>query len=273
MRKRSAEKAKEQEELDEGMAQMEKAALEAFKKDLANDSSLAEQYGVKLKSTEEKGKTEDSTKGSSKTEDSTKGSSKGELDNTKTTIVPAKGREWFEAKSPEGYSYYWNVSTNETKWEPPDDYVSLAEQEEQITTDDSLDNSEKDQSSEECSKESPQELEDGDSCEPPQKTLRVDIGSRSAYGAWETVEKEPLPELELPGEELPGEELPVEELPVEDIPLPGEIPDLVEKPATKIDKFKEKVVPSLGGTSDGAVEFKKRKITSGARNMRQRDDD
>lgn len=61
---------------------------------------------------EEKRKIEDSTKGSSKTEDSTKGSSKGELDNTKTTIVPAKGREWFEAKSPEGYSYYWNVSTN-----------------------------------------------------------------------------------------------------------------------------------------------------------------
>lgn len=37
----------------------------------------------------------------------------------------------------------WDFEISETKWEPPDDYVSLAEQEEQITTDDPLDNSEK----------------------------------------------------------------------------------------------------------------------------------
>lgn len=30
----------------------------------------------------------------------------------KAEAAPPKVKEWFEAKSPEGYSYYWNVATN-----------------------------------------------------------------------------------------------------------------------------------------------------------------
>lgn len=39
---------------------------------------------------------------------------------------------WYEARSPEGYTYYWHTDTNETSWEPPaEGYMTFAEQEEE----------------------------------------------------------------------------------------------------------------------------------------------
>lgn len=39
---------------------------------------------------------------------------------------------WYEALSPEGYTYYWHVETNESVWEPPQEgYMTFAEQEEE----------------------------------------------------------------------------------------------------------------------------------------------
>ncbi|XP_034934670.1 WW domain-binding protein 4 [Chelonus insularis] len=39
---------------------------------------------------------------------------------------------WYEARSPEGYTYYWHIETNETSWEPPEEgFMTLAEQEEE----------------------------------------------------------------------------------------------------------------------------------------------
>lgn len=39
---------------------------------------------------------------------------------------------WYEALSPEGYTYYWHIETNESVWEPPKEgYMTLAEQEEE----------------------------------------------------------------------------------------------------------------------------------------------
>ncbi|XP_008547948.1 WW domain-binding protein 4 [Microplitis demolitor] len=39
---------------------------------------------------------------------------------------------WYEARSPEGYTYYWHIETNETSWEPPEeDFMTIAEQEEE----------------------------------------------------------------------------------------------------------------------------------------------
>ncbi|XP_050450584.1 WW domain-binding protein 4 [Cataglyphis hispanica] len=39
---------------------------------------------------------------------------------------------WYEALSPEGYTYYWHIETNESIWEPPEEgYMTLAEQEEE----------------------------------------------------------------------------------------------------------------------------------------------
>ncbi|XP_015171824.1 PREDICTED: WW domain-binding protein 4 isoform X2 [Polistes dominula] len=40
---------------------------------------------------------------------------------------------WYEALSPEGYTYYWHIETNESVWEPPEEgYMTLAEQEEEV---------------------------------------------------------------------------------------------------------------------------------------------
>lgn len=39
---------------------------------------------------------------------------------------------WYEARSPEGYTYYWHIETNESMWEPPEEgYMTFAEQEEE----------------------------------------------------------------------------------------------------------------------------------------------
>ncbi|KAK9305056.1 hypothetical protein QLX08_003753 [Tetragonisca angustula] len=39
---------------------------------------------------------------------------------------------WYEALSPEGYTYYWHIETNESVWEPPEEgYMTFAEQEEE----------------------------------------------------------------------------------------------------------------------------------------------
>ncbi|XP_012531990.1 WW domain-binding protein 4 [Monomorium pharaonis] len=39
---------------------------------------------------------------------------------------------WYEARSPEGYTYYWHIETNESVWEPPEEgYMTIAEQEEE----------------------------------------------------------------------------------------------------------------------------------------------
>lgn len=39
---------------------------------------------------------------------------------------------WYEALSPEGYTYYWHIETNESVWEPPEEgYMTFAEQQEE----------------------------------------------------------------------------------------------------------------------------------------------
>ncbi|KYN18676.1 WW domain-binding protein 4 [Trachymyrmex cornetzi] len=39
---------------------------------------------------------------------------------------------WYEARSPEGYTYYWHIETNESVWEPPEEgYMTFTEQEEE----------------------------------------------------------------------------------------------------------------------------------------------
>ncbi|XP_050574449.1 WW domain-binding protein 4 [Bombus affinis] len=39
---------------------------------------------------------------------------------------------WYEALSPEGYTYYWHIESNESVWDPPEEgYMTFAEQEEE----------------------------------------------------------------------------------------------------------------------------------------------
>lgn len=49
VKKKSTEQAKEKAEMEDDMKQMEKAAMEAFKKDLKDNPELAAKYGVKIR--------------------------------------------------------------------------------------------------------------------------------------------------------------------------------------------------------------------------------
>lgn len=267
VRKKSSEQAKLKAEAENDMRQMEEAAMEAFKKDLKDNPELAAKYGVKIKTDAEK-QAEEETK--MKKEEALK--------------IKLATCKWFEARSPEDYSYYWNVETNESIWVAPIEYISIEEQKAQ---------EEKAKEEEESTVTQEPDLEDSS---PFESNPGVTVGPlprvpQSAYGAWETVTEEeeetPADFLDLPTEApplppepdiIPLPPPPIEPDSIENIPLPPP-PEEVKPPTPKEEKkteekpskFKEKRVTSLG--KDTNVTFKKRKIASGARNVRQRDDD
>ncbi|XP_048775808.1 WW domain-binding protein 4-like [Ostrea edulis] len=248
VRKKGITDAKKQEKLEDDLEKMEKAALEAFKKDLASDPELAAKYGVRVRSEAEK------------EAEKTKKETAADIARQKALEnVERKQREgeWYEAKSSEGYTYYWNTVTHESKWVAPKVYVSLEEQEA------------KKMEEEEETKKQARVQEELDAL-PDQVTvgpLLRGTTSTTAYGRWTTVQE--LPNLDLP-EDPP---IPLEPLPVEDIPLPEPPKEKVEK-KQEGGRFKEKRVKSLASDNDTTkVTFKKRKLGSGARNTRQREDE
>ncbi|XP_070520265.1 WW domain-binding protein 4 isoform X2 [Cardiocondyla obscurior] len=72
--------------------------------------------------------------GENRTPGKSKGKTKGKGKKTQEDdrpIAPAR-KLWYEARSPEGYTYYWHIETNESIWEPPEEgYMTFAEQEEE----------------------------------------------------------------------------------------------------------------------------------------------
>ncbi|KAL6268736.1 hypothetical protein P5V15_001863 [Pogonomyrmex californicus] len=72
---------------------------------------------------------ENRTPGKSKT-NKAKGKGKKTQEDDRSTAPVRK--LWYEARSPEGYTYYWHIETNESVWEPPEEgYMTFAEQEEE----------------------------------------------------------------------------------------------------------------------------------------------
>ncbi|XP_015117801.1 WW domain-binding protein 4 [Diachasma alloeum] len=197
---------------------------------------------------------------------------------------------WYEAHSPEGYTYYWHTETNETTWEAPEEgFMTIAEQEEEA----------KEQALQE---ELLQQLEDEEA------KARVDIIEEQRANA----ERERLKELrkqtrenegseDKDGVRASGEEIPyrrdysvpdkvdpygpwqtVEVIPkkVVDLQLPHKREAQVPKPQESEPfvpqrTFKEKTVTQVRtGDSDDespGVSFKKRKF--GNRNVRKRLED
>lgn len=292
VKKKSTEQAKEKAEMEDDMKQMEKAAMEAFKKDLKDNPELAAKYGVKIRTDAEKLADKEAKRkereAKLKAEEEEREAKLKEEEALMTKLATCK---WFEAKSPEDYSYYWNVETNETIWVAPEEFVSLEEQKAQ---------EEKVKAEEEKQKALEEQDPDEDESDPGVTVGPLPRVPQSAYGRWQTVahqeeEEEFVSEfLGLPTEAPPPsiptepESIPLppsEPLPIEHIPLPPppdevqlapqdevELPPPQEEKKTqeKRSKFKEKCVTSLG--KDTNVTFKKRKIASGARNVRQRDD-
>ncbi|XP_076175148.1 uncharacterized protein LOC143150608 isoform X2 [Ptiloglossa arizonensis] len=72
---------------------------------------------------------ENKVPGKSKT---SKGKGKGKRTHEDDRPAKPVRKLWYEARSPEGYTYYWHIETNVSSWEPPEEgYLTFAEQEEE----------------------------------------------------------------------------------------------------------------------------------------------
>lgn len=278
LKKKGIEDARKKDKENDYMRRMEEAALEAFKKDLANDPELAKRHNIRLPADKEavyegpqlppegyvpqKEEEPDELGGVAKEDDTTQG-------------------EWYEAVSDQGYTYYWNTVSGESIWEAPSKYVSLADQ--------GLAPADKDAAAETKIKktEAPAEPvsveeiplppgveeiplpgeESRSASEPPEEESdseeevegKQDRSSRGVFGTWSRVQKETeAQQIDL---ELPK---PKEEVIFTPIPVATEEPRL---------KFKEKQITSLGASKSGPVAFKKRKLGNNSKNVRKRNDD
>uniref|UniRef100_A0A2C9L3S8 WW domain-binding protein 4 n=1 Tax=Biomphalaria glabrata TaxID=6526 RepID=A0A2C9L3S8_BIOGL len=258
VRKKSLQKSADDEQLKKDMDKMEKAALEAFKKDLKDNPELAAKYGVSLEPKPQPSNcTEKPYQDKAK---ETQKEKKEKVESKKKTKV----KEWWEAVTPEGYHYYWSTATGESVWEAPEDYLSLAEQEAQKTQNVSQD-------SDVVEKEETKDATVKETKTPPVVVQEAKItfksstsNNRSAYGSWSVVKEVEQPTIYDDSSTPPS---------LDEIPLPEEPSADDSTPVPKRPKFKEKIVTSLCPESGETVTFKKRKIATGARNVRQKTGD
>ncbi|XP_068632501.1 WW domain-binding protein 4-like [Battus philenor] len=242
--KKSAKEFKQKEKIDDDMKKMEAAAMSAYLKDVQNNSDLTSKVINEM--VEKSG-------GSAADITISCGS--------KNKLAP----EWHEIKNDNGSSYFWNTKTNETTWNPPDNYLSITQQEKQKL---------KSEPPEKKQKKAKKQKEKNDFKEvealvkrEKMRELAVDKAmlengetlygpsqrSKAPYGSW-------MPVVEVSAESVDLQ------LPKSSKELPP--PPVVVEPETI--QFKEKRVDSLG---DGPVVFKKRKFSNPKRNMRQKLED
>ncbi|KAM3964183.1 uncharacterized protein ACR2FA_001664 [Aphomia sociella] len=245
--KKSAKEYKQKEKMDDDIKKMESAAMAAYLKDVQNNADLTSQSINEMLG-----------QSGSDSKDLHVGTSTPAIAK-KTTPV------WQEVKG-EDSTYFWNTVTNETTWDPPDEYVSIVQQEENKLKKEKEEKA-KEKLKKEKQKEAVKEAKAHMAREkmkelavkkedpPPAKAVDYGPAPRAAkpYGSWTPVINEPVETIDL---QLPKSE---KELPP---------PPVIVQP--EIVQFKEKRVESLG---EGPVEFKKRKFNSSKRNMRQKVDD
>ncbi|XP_044754573.1 WW domain-binding protein 4-like isoform X2 [Coccinella septempunctata] len=241
--KNSFKAQKELEKEDVTLKQMEKAALESYKRDIENNADMTS-VAINQKLKDENLQIKGSTK------------------------------VWQQLKSKEGDFYYWNTVTNATSWEvPAEGFMSVEEQ-----RDESFEKAKKDleaaekerrkqgllraqqlkQEEEEerarLAREKLKERRVVDDLPPMKPAPIIEPGNPSPYGKWETIKETPMVDLQLPEQEY------------------YECP-IVYEPEPIVKEFKEKTVESLGNET-GETTFKKRKINFGNRkNARQRLED
>ncbi|GAB1599945.1 WW domain-binding protein 4-like, partial [Argonauta hians] len=280
IKKKSLSESKKKKEMENDMDNLNKAALEAFKKDIMNDPSLAKQYGItigkkesaldsaadsKIPVKEEAIESNADNKNDDDDDDDDADVKKEEYE------IEAKQTDWYEAVSEEGYHYFWNTTTNESVWEKPECYYSLQEQglnEDgmEIKTETITENNEetdskqetKESVDEETVKQEPEEQEQEVKTEapspPPSPQAKI-TSSRSAYGQWTTCVKTESIDYELPS-----------------VPSEMPLPTFSSEEPVKM-KFKEKTLTLPDIPNGETVTFKKRKISKGSRNIRSKIED
>ncbi|CAB3223625.1 unnamed protein product [Arctia plantaginis] len=248
--KKSTKELKQKEKMDDDIKKMEAAAMAAYLKDVQNNADITSQSINEMVGQTLAG--ESDTKVVVATQ-------------TKKKAPPV----WNEIKSENGSSYFWNTVTNETTWDPPDEFLSIADQEKKKLKDEEQEKKKeklKKTKQKEAQKEVMKEVNAHlarekmrelavNKDEPPPVTLNYGPAPRAfkPYGSWTPVVNEKVEQIDL---QLPK---PEKELPP---------PPVVVQP--EIIQFKEKRVQSLG---DEPVEFKKRKFNNAKRNIRQKLDD
>ncbi|KAJ2942690.1 hypothetical protein O0L34_g2160 [Tuta absoluta] len=255
--KKSTKDARQKDKMDDEMKKMEAAAMAAYLKDVQNNADLTSQSINEML-----GQPTNSSSNSAENSAITTAS-------VKSKAPPA----WQEVRSEDGSSYYWNIDTNETTWDPPDEYVSVAEQEE-----------------EKLKKAEEKKIKEKQKANEKKQKQKEAIKEAKAYAAREQMRelavKEPKPvaaTVPPPSDYGPapralnpyGSWTPVVTVPVEkvDLQLPKSSKEVIPPPVVmepEVIKFGEKRVQSLG---EGPVEFKRRNFGNAKRNMRQKHDD
>ncbi|XP_041988703.1 WW domain-binding protein 4 [Aricia agestis] len=231
--KKSAKDFKQKEKIDNDIKKMEAAAMAAYLKDVQNNADLTSQSINEMLA--ESGSTSKDITVSRKSNE----------EKAEEIII------WNELKSEDGNSYYWNTLTNETSWEVPEKYLSIAQQQEkkQLKKEEekkkkSLKKQKDIEAMEEANahiaREKMRELAVKKEEPAPKPAFFGPATCSNPYGSWKPVVNETAEKIDL-------------QLPKPDkAPLP---PPVVMEPERI--EFKEKRVDSLG---EGPVEFKKRKF-------------
>lgn len=264
---------KEKMKIEADMKKMEKAALKAYLKDVeANADYTSQVLNQQLKAERSKGE------GSCSVDDEGNEPEKPKESKPATEVA----KEWYEAVSDEGYTYYWNSQSGESVWEPPSvGYVSLDEQKEKEKKEKESQARKKErEEAKRKEEEKRRKQEEAQAMAEEQRAAlaREKMKSRAVkdepetprtffgpaprgnpYGKWTTVKTKEVKQVDL---QLPEQKQQI----VFKAPEPT-------PPLEPVVKFKEKSVSNLQ-VEGNDISFKKRKLSSGSKaNRRQRTDD
>lgn len=216
---------------DDFFKQMEANALKAYKSDIEKNPDMT---GSKISEIASSNNAELIIKSDeSKYED-------------KKPSVTTVFKKWYEAKSPEGTSYYWNTESQESSWDIPSEGFLTLDEQKKI---EEAKNKRKEKKAKKLAQAS---------TVTAAPVMHGPAPRPQVYDAWETVSKEPEPQIDLGLPELPQEDY-------------YYVPEIKTKSEVS---FKEKTVTLTGFSKGTTTEFKKRKGNEDhKKNVRRRNDD